>query len=251
MSSDYFSHLTEEEKNILKHKGTESPFSGEYNDFYKSGIFVCRACNSPLYQSKSKFDSGCGWPSFDDEIPGAIERFRDTSLGRVRTEICCVNCGGHLGHVFVGEKFTDKNVRHCVNSLSIRFVDHQKLQQIILGGENLWFFQKKLKELEGVYLCKVNKVKKTIFDNIEFINKTNINFLKFYFNSKKTTLETILNIFLKIYASTNFLKKNTNRLLILCNDKKQKLTIEKMILQKNKILKNPIFFNILLYEDNI
>ena len=119
---DYFKDLTSKEKNIIQDKGTEPPFSGEYNDFYEDGIFVCRACNSPLYKSNSKFDSGCGWPSFDDEIGGAITRHEDRSLGRIRTEICCAKCKGHLGHVFVGEKMTNKNTRHCVNSLSIKFI---------------------------------------------------------------------------------------------------------------------------------
>ena len=119
---DYFKDLTLKEKNIIQDKGTEPPFSGEYNDFYEDGIFVCRACNSPLYKSNSKFDSGCGWPSFDDEIGGAITRHEDRSLGRIRTEICCAKCKGHLGHVFVGEKMTNKNTRHCVNSLSIKFI---------------------------------------------------------------------------------------------------------------------------------
>ena len=120
--TDYFKNLTSKEKNIIQDKGTEPPFSGEYNDFYEDGIFVCRACNSPLYKSNSKFDSGCGWPSFDDEIDGAITRHEDRSLGRIRTEICCAKCKGHLGHVFVGEKMTNKNTRHCVNSLSIKFI---------------------------------------------------------------------------------------------------------------------------------
>ena len=120
--TDYFKNLTPKEKNIIQDKGTEPPFSGEYNDFYEDGIFVCRACNSPLYKSNSKFDSGCGWPSFDDEIDGAITRHEDRSLGRIRTEICCAKCKGHLGHVFVGEKMTNKNTRHCVNSLSIKFI---------------------------------------------------------------------------------------------------------------------------------
>ena len=119
---DYFKDLTPKEKNIIQDKGTEPPFSGEYNDFYEDGIFVCRACNSPLYKSNSKFNSGCGWPSFDDEIGGAITRHEDRSLGKIRTEICCAKCKGHLGHVFVGEKMTNKNTRHCVNSLSIKFI---------------------------------------------------------------------------------------------------------------------------------
>ena len=121
MLEDYLSHLTSKERAILKDKGTEPPFSGEYNDFYQPGIFVCRACKSPLYDSTSKFNSGCGWPSFDDEIPGAIVRYKDISGGRIRTEICCAKCDGHLGHVFYGEKITSKNTRHCVNSLSIQF----------------------------------------------------------------------------------------------------------------------------------
>ena len=121
MKEDYISHLTPEEKHILKDKGTEAPFTGEYNDFFASGVFICRACENPLYESSAKFNSGCGWPSFDDEIKGAIVRYEDLSGGRIRTEICCARCDGHLGHVFYGEKITKKDTRHCVNSLSIRF----------------------------------------------------------------------------------------------------------------------------------
>ena len=122
MGNKYFKNLTDEEREILANKGTEAPFSGEYNNHFEKGYFVCRACNNKLYESKTKFDSGCGWPSFDDEIPGAIVRYEDNSLGRQRTEICCSKCDGHLGHVFHGEKITPKDTRHCVNSLSIRFI---------------------------------------------------------------------------------------------------------------------------------
>ena len=122
MENKYFKNLTQAERKILANKGTEAPFSGEYNNHFEKGYFVCRACNNKLYESKTKFDSGCGWPSFDDEIPGAIVRYEDNSLGRQRTEICCSKCDGHLGHVFHGEKITPKDTRHCVNSLSIRFI---------------------------------------------------------------------------------------------------------------------------------
>ena len=126
MKKDFFEHLNKEEYEIIVNKGTEAPFSGEYNDHYDSGYFVCRACNSKLYKSNSKFDSGCGWPSFDDEIAGAIVRYEDNSLARQRVEICCAKCDGHLGHVFHGEKITPKDTRHCVNSLSIKFVSNEK-----------------------------------------------------------------------------------------------------------------------------
>ena len=124
MKKEFTKHLNKDEYEILVNKGTEVPFSGEYNDHYDSGYFVCRACNNKLYESNSKFDSGCGWPSFDDEIPGAIVRYEDNSLGRQRIEICCARCDGHLGHVFHGEKITPKDTRHCVNSLSIKFVSN-------------------------------------------------------------------------------------------------------------------------------
>jgi len=112
--------LTKEESYIIELKGTEYPNSGEYNKFSQNGIFVCRRCEHPLYSSNSKFDSGCGWPSFDADFENNVNRVKDTD-GR-RVEIICGNCSGHLGHVFEGEFFTEKNTRHCVNSLSIKFI---------------------------------------------------------------------------------------------------------------------------------
>ncbi|WP_319590249.1 methionine-R-sulfoxide reductase [uncultured Draconibacterium sp.] len=115
-----YNKLNEFEKYVILEKGTERPFTGKYTDYKESGTYVCKQCGAALYKSTDKFDSHCGWPSFDDEIEGAVNRTMDAD-GR-RTEITCANCGGHLGHVFFGEGFTDKNTRHCVNSVSLDFI---------------------------------------------------------------------------------------------------------------------------------
>lgn len=127
-----YNTLTEEERRVIEDKGTEIPFTGEYDDFYVPGTFICRRCNLPLFSSKAKFDAHCGWPAFDDSFEGAILRLTDAD-GQ-RTEIECSNCKAHLGHEFVGENLTEKNTRECVNSVSIKFIkEGDELPEVIKG----------------------------------------------------------------------------------------------------------------------
>ena len=120
MDKSSYNPLSAEERFVIEAKGTEPPFTGEYDDFFEEGAYVCRRCNAELYRSVDKFDAHCGWPAFDQEMLGAVKHLPDPD--GVRTEIECANCGGHLGHVFFGEGLTSTNTRHCVNSLSMKFV---------------------------------------------------------------------------------------------------------------------------------
>ena len=120
MTTPSYNQLTPEERYVIESKGTERPFTGEYDDFYEVGSYVCRKCNAELYRSEDKFNAHCGWPAFDKEVPGAVKRLPDPDGMRIEVE--CANCEGHLGHVFMGEGFTPTNARHCINSISMKFM---------------------------------------------------------------------------------------------------------------------------------
>ena len=127
-STTKYNDLTPQQEQVLVNKATDRPYTGDYYEKKDNGLYICRRCNNPLYTSEDKFDSHCGWPSFDDEIKGSVTRILDAD-GR-RTEIVCNNCQGHLGHVFLGEQMTDKNTRHCVNTSSILFVPKDKTKEL-------------------------------------------------------------------------------------------------------------------------
>jgi peptide methionine sulfoxide reductase msrA/msrB len=147
--------LTPEEEKVMVQKATEAPFSGKYYDFSEKGTYVCKRCGSALYLSSAKFDSGCGWPSFDQEVPGAVKR--QTDADGHRTEITCANCGAHLGHVFLGEGFTANNTRHCVNSISMNFVpaDPKKTGSAVFASGCFWGTQYYLQKAKGVLTTAV------------------------------------------------------------------------------------------------
>jgi peptide methionine sulfoxide reductase msrA/msrB len=249
MTKDFFSKLTPKEKHILKDKGTETPFTGEYNEHFEAGIFICRACENPLYESNTKFNSGCGWPSFDDEIEGAITHYEDLSGGRVRTEICCKKCDGHLGHVFVGEQITAKDTRHCVNSLSISFKAYSKLQRATFGAGCFWSVEKLFKATEGVYLSSVGYMGGNTdiptYKEVCSGTTNHAEVVDLYFNPEKISYTTLLNLFWSNHNPTTLNRQGFDsgtqyRSIVFYHNEQQKKEIELSINEQQKNWENEI-----------
>lgn len=216
MKKNYFNHLSINEREILENKGTEPPFSGKYNDFFVPGIFICKACKSPLYESSTKFNSGCGWPSFDAEIHKSIIRHKDLSRGIERTEICCAVCEGHLGHVFTGEKITNKDTRHCVNSLSIEFKAYENLERVTLGGSNSLHLLKIFKKTNGIFHTTFGYMGENIKNltfNKDHAERTHHNeVIDIYYDSKMINLTLVLHIFFKNHNTSLSNRKLVNKI---------------------------------------
>ena len=249
MIKDYFSGLTFEEKHILKDKGTEAPFTGEYNEHFEAGIFICRACDNPLYESNTKFNSGCGWPSFDDEIEGAITHYEDLSSGRVRTEICCKKCDGHLGHVFVGEQITAKDTRHCVNSLSIRFKPYSKLQRATFGAGCFWSVEKLFKATEGVYLTSVGYMggdtDNPTYKEVCTGTTNHVEVVDLYFNAEKVSYSTLLNLFWANHNPTTLNRQGFDngtqyRSIVFYHNEQQLIEVKQAIKEQQENWENEI-----------
>ena len=202
-----YNTLTPEEERVIIHKGTEAPYTGKYNDFKEKGTFTCKRCDAPLYNSDDKFNSFCGWPSFDDEIPNAVKRQVDADGNR--TEIICNNCGAHLGHVFLGEGFTTKNVRHCVNSISMNFVPEvaeQKIQNAYFAGGCFWGTEFFLQKIKGVKSTTVGymggRTDNPTYKEVCEGNTGHVETVKVEFDPNETSFEELAKLFFEIHDPT-------------------------------------------------
>jgi peptide methionine sulfoxide reductase msrA/msrB len=231
--------LNPEEERIIIHKDTERPFTGKYYNHKEAGTYTCKQCGTPLFRSSDKFDSGCGWPSFDDEIPGAVKRTPDAD--GVRMEITCAKCGGHLGHVFEREGFTPKNTRHCVNSISLEFITASQetaLEKAYFGGGCFWGVEHLLKQSEGVISTRVGymggRTKNPTYKQVCYENTGHAEVVEVVFDPKKTSYETLARLFFEIHDPTQINRQGPDigdqyRSAVFYTNNEQKETAEKLI----------------------
>lgn len=200
-----YNDLTEKESGVIDSKGTESPFTGKFTYYREKGTYICRKCGAALYYSSDKFNSECGWPSFDDEIAGSVRRIPDAD-GR-RTEIICASCGGHLGHIFTGEKLTLKNVRHCVNSISLDFipaiVDPGRYGTAIFAGGCFWGVEYFLQKEPGVISVTSGytggHVRSPSYEEVCTGTTGHAEAVKVIYDPSKTSYRRLLRLFLNIH----------------------------------------------------
>ncbi len=227
--------LTPEEERVIIYKGTEAPFSGDLLNNKSVGTYVCKQCNAPLYHSSDKFESGCGWPSFDDEIPGAVKRLPDPD-GR-RTEIVCAHCGAHLGHVFLGEGFTPKNTRHCVNSISMKFIP-QKADTAYFASGCFWGTEYYMMKAPGVIHTTVGfmggHVDHPTYQQVCTKTTGHLETTEVIFDANLTTYENLVKLFFETHDFTQTDGQGPDigpqyRSFIFYTDKNQKDIAEKYI----------------------
>lgn len=237
--------LNAEERRVILNKGTEMPYTGEFYDHWEEGTYVCRQCGAELYKSSSKFSAHCGWPSFDDEIKGAVKRVPDAD--GYRTEIVCANCDGHLGHVFLGEGFTDKDTRHCVNSISLDFVPKKKeaameskIEKAIFAGGCFWGVEFYFKKIEGVKSTSVGyiggKVKNPTYKQVCYENTGHAEALLIEFDNSIVSFERLCRLFFEIHDPTQLNRQGPDvgdqyRSEIFYLNDEQKEVSEKLIIE--------------------
>lgn len=232
-----YNKLTKEEQRVILDKGTERPYTGKFYEHEKEGTYVCKQCNAPLYKSEDKFDAHCGWPSFDDEIEGAVKRTTDAD-GR-RTEITCANCGGHLGHVFIGERFTNKNTRHCVNSVSLDFqaVNLPKREVAYFASGCFWGTQYHFEKQEGVISSEVGYMggdtPNPSYKEVCSGSTGHAETTKVIFDPRKTSFEELAVLFFETHDPSQLNRQGPDigsqyRSAVYYTSNEQKETIEKL-----------------------